>query len=216
MSWGWLMKTLQVMARRDSRRLALGGLVAFGMALALAGCQHTPVTDTSSRYFLIPAGATFNLRKPFTIPPQEAHIYIQNGAVHRQNGTNLYYPHCKLGVKDISEAPRTVEPDDFEIRKVRRYVDDILLVYRGGLELAALDLRLAQGDGGSDGPTEYMYVTAMRLHSERQPQVRSLHCQQLDDPGVGWYATYDEIRQTLGDVATIRLPGEGPTPEPGQ
>jgi hypothetical protein len=183
------------------------------MALALAGCQHTPVTDTSSIYFLIPAGATFTLHRPITIPPQEAHIYIQNGAVHRQRGTNLYYPHCKLGVKGISEAPRSVEPGDFEIRKVRRYVDDILLVGQSGLELAALDLRLAQGGGGgSDGPTEYMYVTAMRLHSERQPQVRSLHCQQLDDPGLGWYATYDEIRQTLGDLATIRLPVEDPTP----
>ncbi len=205
MSWGWMSKT----TGRASPRPALGALA--GIMVTVAGCQHAPVSDRSSIDFLIPEGATFTLHRPITIPPREAHVYIQDGAVHPLNGTNLYYPHCKLGVADIGDAPRTVAPGGFQITRVRRYVDHILLVDRAGLQLAALGLRLAQGDGGSDGPTDYMYVTAMRLHSDRQPQVRDLHCQQLDDPGLGRHVSYEEIRQSLGDLATIRPPGEAPS-----
>ena len=48
--------------------------------------------------------------------------------------------------------------------------------------------------------------TTMRIKSENQPQVRELQCSTTDDALRQNFVSINQIQETLGNVATLRLP----------
>ncbi len=186
--------------------------LALLVALMLTACRHAPVTDPHSRFFVPPVGSRFTVHQTLTVPARSAQVYIQDGRVTRS--VNFYLPHCKLWVRDISDHPQHIEPDQFTITAVARHTDCVVLVRHSPLQVASLDPpRLARG-GLDDGPTDCRYYIEMRLHSDRQPQVRKLVCQQVDDAALGWYPTFDEIRLTLAPLADFTRPDGSEFPPP--
>lgn len=170
----------------------------------ITACQQAPVRDPASPHYVVPAGARLDLHDRIRIPPEHAHVYIQHGRVRDLVGTNLYFPNCKLWVRDISDDYQLVEPGTFRITKVKRYVNTLVLTALEGVQLAGF-YHGVFASGGDGGANDYMYVTALELHSAEQPQVKKLLCQQLDDPGLGEHVTFIEMKQTLGALASVQV-----------
>jgi len=167
----------------------------------LAGCQSQQVRDVTSPYFSPPAGSRLTLHKEIIIPPEQAHIYVQFGRLHTVNTTNLYYPNCKLKMKDISADSQVIKPGSFQVIKTTSYTNIFMLTELGRVQVAGL-FTDASGDGDLG---DIMYVTDLQLRSTEQPHVDRILCQQLDDPGLGEHVTVSEIMKTLGEIATLEL-----------
>jgi hypothetical protein len=166
----------------------------------LAGCQSAPATKNNQFHSSVPvAGATLVTHTDILIPLEQAHIYIQNGQILTVNDTNLYTPHCKLRLKNIQPDSQRISPDRFQIIEVRRYTELFLLTETNRLQVAG---QLVIGGGGGD-LGDIMYITELKLHSDQQPQVTKLLCQQLDDPALGEYVSAVQIINTLGKIASL-------------
>ncbi|MEN8130648.1 MAG: hypothetical protein ABFS45_10745, partial [Pseudomonadota bacterium] len=148
--------------------------------------------------------ATFRTHTDIVIPQDQAHIYIQHGQVRNVNETNLYAPHCKLWLQNISNDIQTVRPDTFKVIEVKYYTDMFLLTEIARLQVASLQL-IGSGDGDLG---DIMYITDLKLYSSEQRQVNRLLCQQLDDAGLGRYVSMMEIQQTLNGIASLILGDE--------
>jgi hypothetical protein len=65
------------------------------------------------------------------------------------------------------------------------------------------------GDGGGNGEIRIMYLYFMALHSERQPDVTYFVCGgAMVQPSLAAYPSVQEIRNAIGDYATLILPGD--------
>lgn len=171
----------------------------------LLGCQFTPPRDIDSPYYQVPAGSTLVLNAPLEIPSGEASVYIQDGEVTSYWSADKYEGHCKFEMWSIVDRPRMIEPDRFEVHKVRRereYVDS-------GPERV-----LASEDGGEGGPFVEIGKTLMYLRSAAQPDVYRMTCQRWDDFVDPVPMSIRDIRRTLGDRFSLELPEEA-LPEPG-
>ncbi|MCP4406387.1 MAG: hypothetical protein GY807_01215 [Gammaproteobacteria bacterium] len=168
--------------------------------IILAGCQSPQFTeDTTSPHITRAHDAAFRTYTDILIPQEQAHIYIQYGQVRNVNETNLYAPHCKLWLQNISNDIQVVRADTFKVTEVKYYTDIFLLT--GITRLQVADLQFFGSGGGDLG--DIMYITDLKLYSSEQRQVNRLLCQQLDDAGLGQYVSMMEIQQTLGDIANL-------------
>jgi hypothetical protein len=181
-------------------RLTFSYIVLALQLCFLVGCQSTPATKnrpTPSSVSI--ADSTLITHTDILIPPEQAHIYIQNGQILTVNGTNLYTPHCKLRLKNAQSDIQRISPDRFQIIEVRHYTELFLLTNTNRLQIAG---QLVIGGGGGD-LGDIMYITELKLQSDQHPQVNKLLCQQLDDPGLGEYVSAEQIIETLGKIASL-------------
>lgn len=168
----------------------------FVLVLALAACQ----SPLGYRY---PAGPTatpelthVTLNRPLVIRADYASVFIQYGAVRPTNTAAEYQPHCILELRTVAPVERTVQPDTFTVTGIRR---DRFMAGLAGLQLAALTL--AGGDGDNN---PVMSTTTLTLHSEHQPEVTRLRCQQLDEPYWARHVSLAQMQEALGDIMTLR------------
>jgi len=132
---------------------------------------------------------TVTLNREFTIRADRASEYIQDGQIKPYDKISEYYPHCIFGLREISASARTVKPDSFSVQRV--HTDQFISGF--------LEIMVAGGDDfGHIMSTTYFY-----LHSERQPEVFRLSCQQLDASFEARQPTLDEMQQTLGELFTL-------------
>jgi hypothetical protein len=113
------------------------------------------------------------LNRPLAIRTDYASVYLQDGAVRPTNTAAGYYPHCTLELRTVAPVARTVQPDTFTVTGIHR---DRFMAGVAGLQLATLTR--TGGDGDSN---LVMSTTTLTLHSDRQPEVVRLRCQQLDE-----------------------------------
>lgn len=178
-------------------------LNAFLLVLVLSACQIPPGQRETAHFYEVPPGSTLILNRRITIPPYDLKIYIQNGRLAQ--GANQAYPFCKFEVRHKQAHPQAIEPDEFEITRVDRV--------RSLFVKADRPLLAATGIGGGtfekEGkPTPRVHGSRMFLHSDRQPQVYQLVCGHLQDPNIeARYLSVQQIRETLGDIFTLKLAG---------
>lgn len=165
----------------------------------LPACRLAPVADETSPSYPVPAGSTLVLNRPLAIPDGSTGVRLQGGAVKPARDVNEWHPNCRLEVRTLSDRVRTVEPDRFEIWRVRR---ETTVVTGPGTRFAEL-----RADSG--GPTFLVFRTLFDLRSARQPDVAWLTCQHWGDPALGRDLSIREIRTALGDVAGLVLPAAG-------
>jgi hypothetical protein len=183
-------------------------LILFALTVALAGC-HTAARyagDENSPYYVIPSGSHVVLNQALTVAPEEAGVFIQNGEAKRRGQVEFYNPYCRLELKTVRGAPRTVAPDDMIVRKSAQQT---LRTYTRipGEQYAALLLAAEPGDDSSS--TLQTFATLMDLDSQNQPEVDRMTCARVGYRGEGlYYPTIAEIRRTLGNIATLRLSGQ--------
>ena len=84
----------------------------------LYACSSMQSHDPDSMYFDIPDGSTMSLNKKLTIPYNDTHAVIQNGAEIKDKDKNDYAINCRLDFKKFGE--RTVEPEDFKVTQIGR------------------------------------------------------------------------------------------------
>jgi len=170
------------------------------LCLLLTACQTTGPLDENSPSHLLPSGSRLVLKQELTIPAHSVSILLQGGHEVSNRDLERYQPHCRLEIQDMREIAQVVTADEFVVRRAFR---DTKSSARTGLMKTAL--RYA-----AEGPTYFVFRTVLDLHSERQPQVRSLTCQQWGNPGTGRHLSIREIRQALGEIFTLYLPDATP------
>jgi len=173
-------------------------------AILAAACHPLVVEDTAADAYVPLAGGELILHRDLTVPPGTAQVYFQRGEV--VHGRNLYVPSCGLEVADVRETPQIVRADRFTITRAGIGRDEYLTA--APRHLAALGIGVRMGGlwvGRDDGAPMVMYVIAMALESERQPNVLNLTCRSaLDDPAYVERLTIQDMQSALGAVATLR------------
>lgn len=183
-------------------------VAVLALVLLLAACQTTAYQgNENSPFYLVPVGSRLLLNRAVTVPANDAGIYIQNGEVARSFwGVKSHYPYCALDMRKRLETPQTVQPDEFTITRVSQ--ETVYSVRGDHMRLARLPfVHVADTDQG-DGATFQIYATLMTLRSERQPDVLRLTCAQWQYPPLQQHVTINEMRKTLGDLFTLRLPAK--------
>jgi hypothetical protein len=165
----------------------------------LPACQMAPVPDETSPSYPPPVGSRLVLSQSLVIPGGSTGVTLQGGQVRSPRDINEWHPNCRLEVRTLSDSPRTVDSDNFEVWRVRRRAT---VVTRPGEVFAQL-----RADSG--GPSFLVFRTTLDLRSASQPDVAWLTCQYWGDPALGRDLSIQEIRTALGSVITLVLPAAG-------
>lgn len=176
------------------------------LVLVISACQTTAYQgDETSPFYLVPVGSRLVLNRALTVPANDAGVYIQNGEVARSFwGVKSHYPYCALDMRKRLVAAQTVQPDEFTITRVSQ--ETVYSVRADFTRLARLSFVHVADTEQGDGASYQIYATVMTLHSERQPDVMRLTCAQWQYPPLQQHVTIAEMRKTLGDLFTLRLP----------
>ena len=176
---------------------------AFGLLLAgllLGGCEGGGSTVRAAaavdRYVNL-AGGTLTLHQALPVKAGEARVFLQHGEVTGKAG--FYAPQCNFEIDSVDHGDISIKPDVFKILRVQHVMEEVVQAHPplkvASLTLAGLD------DGGISQQFEGYHFW---LASPKQPQVRRMSCYGVHaEPGDLQAPTLQEIRATLGDIATI-------------
>lgn len=170
-------------------------------ALLLWSCDTPRNYGPGTPYYRFPEGSRLVLNHALEIPANWATARLQSGRMVAFGQVQEQEPHCIFEINTVREVPQRVEPDTFAITQVWR--SESTIAARPGFIRAAYAF-----DDGS--PTQMFYKTGFVLRSERQPGVRQMVCQSDQfAAGIGMprHLTIPEIRQALGGIFTLELPG---------
>lgn len=173
------------------------------MVGGISGCALVTVpADPASPYYMVPEGSVIELHQPLRIPPGSTRVWLVRG--QPAAGRDWYAPGCNLEIDTLDrERVQIVDPGVFEVSRVQR-TSEHTSERAAGVVVAALGAGFSWDSG--DNRTWQGYH--LWLHSDRQPDVRRLTCKGIyAEP---WQATppsIEVIRETLGAVASLRLPG---------
>ena len=167
---------------------------------ALPGCQSGLQVATGDGQFKELSAGTLVLHQDIRIPPRQSHAVFQGGTF--SYGSGEYAPHCELEVRKVQETAQTVHAGVFEITSIRGITHYVRRPHR--IKLAAAgDFQLLADDSGE----WIMQAYHFGLYSEDQPNVTRLICGgAYNFPFYARYPDEQEIRQALGDAATLSLP----------
>jgi hypothetical protein len=158
------------------------------LPLLFSSCHGRDESDENSPFFVIPAGSRLVLHQAVAVPAFTAGVFLQGGAWMPWNQISRYHPYCKLELRQPLDSVQTVAPDEFVITRTREELET-----QEGLEIRARVLELSSG---------------------RQPHVRRLSCAIWQAPAGGQPVSGRELRQALGGIFTLELPGRAPAPKP--
>jgi hypothetical protein len=181
---------------------------ALAVAVAIAGCAAQVPRDPSSPYYRVPVGSVLRFDHKIGVPPGRTRVFFQNGTISML--FDRYAPNCNVEVRKIDyEARQYVEPGEYRVSRVQRTTEQV--VEAGPLRLAALGRLVATmgGTSGSDGNP--MIYEGYHLWLEgTDPNVMRLSCRGvLADPSEAYPPSIEEIRRSLGEIATLSLAEEG-------
>jgi len=157
-----------------------------GVLLLLGACQNSGHVRHSAHPPAVQQVHTVTLNREFTIRADRASEYIQDGEMRSYDKISEYYPHCIFGLREISAGARTIKPDTFSVLRVHQ--DQFV---SGFVKMVV---------AGGDDSGHIMSTTDFYLHSDRQPEVFRLSCQQLDASFEARQPTLSEMQQTLGKL----------------
>ena len=177
-------------------------LLVLPAVLLLTACQSGEFVRPDATLFEQLSGGVFILHRSASVPPGRARVVFQQGVAG--HGATELQPRCELEVRRVLETPQTIPAGSFRIGKVRgmqRFVrresDTIMLAAAGA------PLRLAD-----DTSNEwYMYTYRMQLLADQpQDEVPTLVCGgAYNFAFYARYPTLQEMRDSLGDYATLTL-----------
>ena len=143
----------------------------------LVGCTTTGSTDPTSISFKVPKGSKLVLNREVRIAELYSHAKFQNG--EQTPGVDEYQVNCNLEQQDL--GPATITPDTFLIKNSSSQREWI------------------------NQPHTMRFYKVFNLHSDKQPGVSRLICQDWDWPLMGRPVTIAEIQQALGDIFTFQF-----------
>ncbi|MCB1777354.1 MAG: hypothetical protein KDI50_07950 [Candidatus Competibacteraceae bacterium] len=159
--------------------------------LLLTACAALDGMDADD-HKRIPVGTRIDLRQNLTIPPGQAGVFVPGTAI---GDRYRYEAACRLEVRSIDNAPRTVAADQFTVVRFNQEWERFSQ-QPTGLRYASLR--------DHDGPALLRFTTNLYLHSDRQPEVFRLVCSHLQDSAQQpRYLTVEEIRTVLAPIMTL-------------
>ena len=190
------------MTKFDRHGLRLAVACCLGVPL-LQACGPLTVRDAQTGAWVPIQAAAFEVHRDIAIPSGRARTFFQNGK--QVSHINEFKSFCQLEISTLQEHVQTVHPDRFTVTRVGRSMEEI--VKARTVMLAALDgFALGESSDDSGGPTRITQMFRFHLHSDRQPDVRSISCGgAFDDPADADAPTVQEIAADLGDYATLVL-----------
>ena len=176
------------------------------LTLTLAACQTDAKLPVSSPYFQIPVGSRLVLNQPIEIPPTYATVRLQFGKIVSRFHTQDFEPVCVFESNLVGEAAQRIEPDSFEIIRVR--IGSSTLSAQVAPQPGLIKV-FSWRDGG--GSSRQYYKTELFLRSAKQPQILAMTCQHAGEEGYALTElnplTVAEIQQALGAYFTLQLAG---------
>lgn len=175
----------------------------------LVGCQTSYyIGNENSPFYVVPAGTRVSLNRELPIAPDRLAVFVQNGQVVTTSEMRHYEPFCRFELWTLSSAARTILPDEMIVVSAGQHVfDGAMYAEAARIHLASLSVTVAD-QGSAGGPPLQSYLTRMKLRSEKQPDISALTCSMWGYLPEVRHVTIAEIRQTLGGVATLRLPNQ--------
>lgn len=175
-------------------------ILLFSFVVLLGSCDTPRGYGPETPYYRFPEGGRLVLNRPLEIPANWATVRLQFGRVVAFGSVQEQEPHCIFEVNTVSPQTQHVEADSFAIVRVERSVSELA---------AASGLFMKAAFTDSHRPSQMFYKTVFTLRSERQPDVLRMTCQSdqyAAGIGIPRHLTVAEIRQALGDLATLQLP----------
>jgi len=167
------------------------------VVIGLSSCSYQAPKDPNSSFYAPPVGSQLILHRAITIPANNTEVRIQDGKVIQSSwDLDTYYANCNFELREIANEERTVRPDSFNVTRVHRDTENVLL---------NKPTVVASSRVGNGGPPLVDYITIMDLYSARQPEVMRISCQHWNDPNDGEHLNINQIRKTLGDLFTLTL-----------
>jgi len=180
---------------------ALNRVFFIVLIVSLSACSINDIKDENSVFYAVPVGSTLTLNQQVNIRGDQVAVYVQNGELMQYGEVNFYLPNCKFEIYTMSEQPRTVQADIFEIIKVEDDIESSSL--QKSTRLAVLDNALAFAM--LDRSYVFNYATLMYLNSEKQKDVYRITCQHWEDVMDDRHLTIKQMRQAMGDVFTLKI-----------
>jgi hypothetical protein len=179
---------------------AFGLLGLLSIGLLLGGCEGGGSTvreaAAADRYVNL-AGGTVTLHQALPVKAGEARVFLQHGEVAGKAG--FYAPQCNFEIDSVQHGDVSIKPDVFKILRVQHVMEEVVQAH---LPLKVASLTLAGMDDA--GIAQYFEGYHFWLESPKQPQVRRMSCYGVHaEPGVLQPPTLKEIRETLGNIASI-------------
>ena len=173
--------------------------------LLLTACSANTVKDETSEFYAIPVGSLLELNEDVTINGDQVATYVQNGKLMSYDDVDKYQPNCKFEIYTMSEKPRSVFADTFEIVKVEDDIESSAL--KNNTQLAALDNTVSRRGmyGSLDRSQVFNYATLLYLNSDKQKDVYRMTCQHWEDVMDDRHLSISQMRSAMGDVFTLQI-----------
>ena len=161
--------------------------------LTLSGCAGSrPLSTTEAAY---PAGTNLQLEVPVTIPARRSGAWLGPGPIILPRRDQIV---CRLEIDHYREQVFTVQRDRFKVVGVARDREGFTAV-----DPAQVPVAFTMHPGMASESGWILANTYIYLHSERQPEVQRLKCQQSrDDFGLG-ILTPDSLAPVLAGYFTV-------------
>jgi hypothetical protein len=169
-------------------------IVAAGILLT-SGCAGFLSTGEGS----VTPGSVVQVKQPIEIPDNKHRVYIQFGEFISYKSLDEGSSYCSFLMQSKNSKRGslvTVAPENFEVVKVSRSVD----------ESSSLNLPGRYYARNSETVNVLAYKLDMRLKSEQQPEVRSLICAKHVIGYGNKYPKLEEMNEALGDIINIVVP----------
>ncbi|MGD9000084.1 MAG: hypothetical protein PVF75_06695 [Granulosicoccaceae bacterium] len=179
------------------------------MVVLLTGCQSVSLQYAQTPYEVPPVGTTLQLHEELIIPAGEASVMIQDGAVQPSTWRlNQYRPHCDFELNSVADTARRVPPQIFTVTRALRDYENVMRdqpVRLAGRERISGVLGAREGNG----PPLENNMLIMYLRAETDIDVLRMTCQVWIDAATDEAITIADVRGTLGELFTLKLPGAG-------
>jgi hypothetical protein len=166
----------------------------------IAGCQ---AGFSANHAYLVPSsGSIVKLHKQLVVPAGHTRVFLQHGQVVAKAKFDRYYPSCNFEVWKLTKEPTVIHPGEFIVTKATQDINHVVsLEYQ---KVAALRWHNQESDRAM-----IMHAMHMRLQSAKQPNLYRLTCRGwLADPSDAVKPTITDMREALGNFASIKLIGE--------
>ncbi len=176
------------------------------LVFSLTACQSNANLPISSPYFKVPVGSRLVLNQPLEIAPTSATVRLQFGKIVSRFDSQDFEPACVFESNIVGESAQRIEPDTFDIIRVRRGNSSLSAHAPPRAGLIAVSTRFI-----GDGASRQFYKTEFFLRSKKQPQILAMTCQHAREAGATAAElrplTVAEIQQALGGYFTLSVQG---------
>lgn len=165
------------------------------VTLLAGGCGSFINLQAWPAPYSIAAGSKISINQDLTVPPEAVSVWLQFGKIADRRNIRVRYPNCRFELYTRKPGEQTILKDEVTITK---FVHSNDYVSNNNNTFASL-----ADFSDSGGPMAEIYTTEIYLKSEKQPDLYRLLCEHWEDPSSGVFLTMDQIREALGDIATI-------------